>query len=145
MKTRHLLITAVQAAAALSLAACASNPRTVARESSDYDGELVSSRGPSATSDEDLRQLRGGREQTQTTSSSTTRELVSSRGPSATSDEDLRQLRGGREQTQTTSSSTTQVNRAGEVKARSSDTEVIDTVTETVVEMAPVADGNEDF
>jgi hypothetical protein len=110
MKTRHLLITAVQAAAALSLAACASNPRTVARESSDYDGELVSSRGPSATSDEDLRQLRGGREQTQATSSSTT-----------------------------------QVDRAGKVKVRSSDTEVIDTVTETVVEMTPVAAGNEDF
>lgn len=92
------------------LPACASNPRTVARESYSYDGATVAARGPAATSDEDLRRLRGGRERSTTTSSSTT-----------------------------------QVNRSGKVKSQSSDTEVIDTITETVVEMAPVAAGNEDF
>ncbi len=108
MKTDKLFL-AAHAALALSLTACA-GPRVVAREHSDYDGEEVASRGPAATSDEDLRELRGGRERTATTSSSST-----------------------------------QVNRSGKVKAKSTDTEVIDTVTETVVEMTPVASGDEGF
>ncbi len=108
MKADKLFL-ATHAALALSLTACA-GPRTIARESYDYDGDEVAYRGPAATSDEDLRELRGSRERTTTTSSSST-----------------------------------QVNRSGKVKAKSTDTEVIDTVTETVVEMTPVAAGNEDF
>jgi hypothetical protein len=109
MKTNRLFFAAAQASLVLSLTACA-GPRTIARESYDYDGEEVAYRGPAATSDEDLRELRGGRERTATTSSSST-----------------------------------QVNRSGKVKAKSTDTEVIDTVTETVVEMTPVASGDEGF
>ena len=109
MKANRLFLVTAQAALVLSLTACA-GPRTIARESYDYDGDEVAYRGPAATSDEDLRELRGGRERTATTSSSST-----------------------------------QVNRSGKVKAKSTDTEVIDTVTETVVEMTPVAAGNEDF
>lgn len=109
MSTAHLLRSLVIPPLALSLCACA-GPRVVAREYSDYDGEEVAYRGPAATSDEDLRELRGGRERTAATSSSST-----------------------------------QVNRSGKVKAKSTDTEVINTVTETVVEMTPVAAGNEDF
>jgi hypothetical protein len=108
MKTDKLFL-AAHAALALSLTACA-GPRTIARESYDYDGDEVAYRGPAATSDEDLREFRGGRERATTTSSSST-----------------------------------QVNRSGKVKAKSTDTEVVDTVTETVVEMTPVAAGNEDF
>ena len=109
MKTNRLFFAAAQAALVLSLTACA-GPRTIARQSYDYDGDEVAYRGPAATSDEDLRELRSGRERTTTTSSSST-----------------------------------QVNRSGKVKSKSSDTEVVDTVTETVVEMTPVAAGNEDF
>lgn len=109
MKTNRFLVATAHVALVLSLTACA-GPRVVAREYSDYDGEEVAYRGPAATSDEDLRELRGGRERTAATSSSST-----------------------------------QVNRSGKVKAKSTDTEVIDTVTETVVEMTPVAAGNEDF
>jgi hypothetical protein len=108
MKADKLFL-AAHAALALSLTACA-GPRVVAREYSDYDGDEVAYRGPAATSDEDLRELRGGRERTTSTSSSSTL-----------------------------------VNRSGKVKSKSSDTEVVDTVTETVVEMTPVAAGNEDF
>lgn len=108
MKTDKLFF-AAHAALSLSLTACAGT-RVVAREYSDYDGQEVAYRGPAATSDEDLRELRGGRERSTTTSSSST-----------------------------------QVNRSGKVKAQSSDTEVIDTVTETVVEMSPVAAGDEGF
>ena len=109
MKTSTLILVVLQAPLLFSLAACA-GPRTIARQSYDYDGDEVAYRGPAATSDEDLRQLRSGRERTTTTSSSNT-----------------------------------QVNRSGKVKSKSSDTEVVDTVTETVVEMSPVAAGNEDF
>lgn len=105
MKTKRFFFAAAQAALVLSLTACAGP-----RESYEFDGDEVAYRGPSATSDEDLRELRSGRERTATTSSSST-----------------------------------QVNRSGKVKSKSSDTEVVDTVTETVVEMAPVAAGNEDF
>ena len=109
MNARNIFRYTAFGALAVSVCACA-GPRVVARESSNYDGEEVAYRGPAAPSDEDLRELRGGRERTATTSSSST-----------------------------------QVNRSGKVKAKSTDTEVIDTVTETVVEMAPVAAGNEDF
>jgi hypothetical protein len=109
MKTNRLFFAAAQAALVLSLTACA-GPRTVAGESYSYDGASVAARGPAATSDEDLRELRSGRERTTSTSSSSTL-----------------------------------VNRSGKVKSKSSDTEVVDTVTETIVEMTPVAAGNEDF
>jgi len=110
MKTPAFLIRLAPAALCLSLVACASNPRTVARESYAYQGAQTVARGPAPTSDEDLRALRSGRERSTTTSSSST-----------------------------------QVNRSGKVKAKSSDTEVIDTITETVVEMTPVASGDAGF
>jgi hypothetical protein len=110
MKTPTCLLRLVPAALCLLLAACASNPRTVARESYAYQGDQTVARGPAPTSDEDLRRLRGGRERSTATSSSST-----------------------------------QVNRSGQVKAKSSDTEVIDTITETVVEMTPVASGDAGF
>jgi hypothetical protein len=110
MKTPAFLLRLVPAALCLSLVACASNPRTVARESYAYQGAQTVARGPAPTSDEDLRALRSGRERTTTTSSSSA-----------------------------------QVNRSGQVKAQSSDTEVIDTITETVVERTPVASGDAGF
>lgn len=109
MNAYKLAVTAVQAAGILTLSACA-GPRTIAREAYDYDGSDVAYRGSAATSDEDLHELRGGRESSQTTASSTTK-----------------------------------VNRSGKVKSRSSDTEVVNTVTETVVEMSPMASGDEDL
>lgn len=68
---------------------------------------------------------------------------IVSRGSAPTSDEDLRALRDGRERQTAASSSSTSVNRSGKVKAQSSETEVVDTITETVVEMVPVASGDE--
>lgn len=109
MNAYRLVFAAIQSAGILALSACA-GPRTIAREAYDYDGSEVAYRGSTPTSDEDLHELRGGRESSETTASSATK-----------------------------------VNRSGKLKSRSSDTEVVNTVTDTVVEMAPIASGDEDL
>lgn len=69
---QHLLI-AANTIAVLSLVGCASNPRVVARETAADSISEVSARGPAPTSDEDIQRLRGGRTQSQTTASSSSR------------------------------------------------------------------------
>jgi hypothetical protein len=108
MNPTKVFLPAISLAVAIGLPACATGSRVVGREQSYQESSQVVSRGSASTSDEDLRELRGGRER-------------------LTSD----------------SVSSTSVNRSGKVKAQSSDTEVIDSVSETVVDMVPVASGDE--
>lgn len=139
MKTNQFLLAAAQAALVLSLAACAGTGRN------EPNGGEFATLSPAEIRDEN----RLGPQLKPRATAIETRvrqsEVVVSRAPSATSEEDLRRLRGGRERSTTTSTSSTKIGPNGAVKSKSSDSEVVNTVTETVVEMSPVAAGNEDF
>ncbi len=139
MKNTRFLFVAAQAALTLSLTGCAATDQNA------LNGNEVSILGPAQTFDEGLRGSRPSPRATAIETLVTQSEVVASREPSATSEEDLRRLRGGRERSTTMSNSSTKIGPNRMVKSNSSDTEVVNTVTETVVEMTPVAAGNEDF
>lgn len=73
MKLRSYLRATASTAVALSLVACAARPDVVAREMAAQSGDEVVARGPAPTSDEDMHRLRGGRTDSQTTASSSSR------------------------------------------------------------------------